>query len=31
MLCDNLKGVKWGGGRQVQEGGDVCMPEADAC
>ena len=32
MLCDNLEG--WdevGGGREVQEGGDVCIPLADLC
>ena len=32
MLCDNLEG--WdevGGGREVQEGGDVCIPRADLC
>ena len=32
MLCDNLKG--WdgvGGGREVQEGGDICIPMADSC
>ena len=31
MLCDNLEG--WdgvGGGRGVQEGGDMCTPVADA-
>ena len=30
--CDNLEG--WdevGGGREVQEGGDVCIPMADLC
>ena len=32
MLCDNLEG--WdgvGGGRKVQEGGDMCVPVADSC
>ena len=32
MLCDNLKG--WdgvGGGREVQKGGDICIPVADSC
>ena len=32
VLCDNLEG--WdgvGGGREVQEGGDMCMPMADSC
>ena len=32
MLCDSLEG--WdgvGGGREVQEGGDVCIPMADSC
>ena len=31
-LCINLEG--WdgeGGGREVQEGGDVCIPMADSC
>ena len=31
-LCDNLKG--WdglGGGKEVQEGGDVCTPMTDSC
>ena len=31
MLCD-LEGVGWvGGGREVQEGGDICMPMTDLC
>ena len=32
MLCDNEEG--WdgvGGGREVQEGGDVYIPMADSC
>ena len=32
MLCDNLDG--WdgvGGGREVQEGGDICIPVVDSC
>ena len=32
MLCDNLEG--WdvvGGGKEVQEGGDICIPVADLC
>ena len=32
MLCDNLEG--WdaeGGGREVQQGGDICVPVADSC
>ena len=31
-LCDNLQG--WdgvGNGRGDQEGGDICVPEADSC
>ena len=31
-LCDNLEG--WdgmGGGRDVQEGGDMCIPMVDSC
>ena len=32
VLCDNLEG--WdgvGGGREVQQGGDLCVPMADSC
>ena len=32
VLCDNLEG--WdgvGGGRNIQEGGDICLPVADSC
>ena len=32
VLCDNLAG--WdgeGGGRKVQEGGDICISMADSC
>ena len=32
MFCDNLEG--WdgvGGGREVQQGGDLCVPMADSC
>ena len=32
ILCDNLRG--WagvGGGREVLEGGAICMPVADSC
>ena len=30
LLCDNLEG--WdGGGREVQEGGDISIPMADSC
>ena len=31
-LCDNLPG--WDGveaGKEVQEGGDICIPMADSC
>ena len=28
LLCDNLDGV--GGGREVQEGGDICIPMANS-
>ena len=31
MLCDDLEG--WdgvGGGRELQEGGDICIPMADS-
>ena len=31
VLCDNLEGWNGeGGGREVQEGGDTCMPMADS-
>ena len=31
-LCDNLDGWEGvGGGREVQEGGDMCTPMADSC
>ena len=29
MLCDHLDGV--GGGKEVQEGGDICIAMADSC
>ena len=30
-LCDNLEGwEKVGGGRDVQEGGDICIPMANS-
>ena len=32
MLCDNLE--EWnglGGGREVQEGGGICIAMADSC
>ena len=32
MLCDHLEG--WdgvGGGREVQEGGGICIPMLDSC
>ena len=29
VLCDYLEG--WDGGREVQEGGDICIPMADSC
>ena len=34
MLCDNLEGGMEcirGGGREVQEGGDMYIPIADSC
>ena len=32
MLCDNLKGLGWvGGGKEVQEGDEICIPMADSC
>ena len=32
MLCDNLEGWdREGGGREVQEGGDIRIPLADSC
>ena len=31
-ICDNLEGWEGeGGGRWVQEGGDMCIPMADSC
>ena len=31
-LCINLEGWDWGGdGREVQKGGDMCIPMADSC
>ena len=31
-LCDNLEGWESvGGGKEVQEGGDMCIPMADSC
>ena len=31
-LCINLAGWDWeGDGREVQEGGDICLPMADSC
>ena len=30
LLCDNMRGAGWGGGgREVQEGRDMCIPTAD--
>ena len=32
MLWDNLEGWNGeGGGKDIQEGGDICMPMADSC
>ena len=32
MLCDiPEKWVGVGGGREIQEGGDICIPMADSC
>ena len=32
VLCDSLElGDRAGGGREVQEGGDMCIPMADSC
>ena len=32
VLCDNLDGRDgMGGGKEVQEGGDKCIPTADLC
>ena len=31
-LCINLEGWHWeGDGREVQKGGDMCIPMADSC
>ena len=27
MLCEDLQGVGCGGGREAQEGGDICVPK----
>ena len=32
MFCDNPEGLdEVGIGREVQEGGDICVPMADSC
>jgi len=32
VFCDNLEGQQgMGGGREVHEGGDICIPMADSC
>ena len=36
MLCDNSAGgqwgrIEWGVGKEVQEGGDMCILTADSC
>ena len=32
VLCDNLEGWNGeGGGSGFQEGGDICIPNADSC
>ena len=32
MLCDNPDWWDWvGGGREVQEGEEICIPMADSC
>ena len=34
MLCDKLEGgmgPELGSGREIQEGGEVCMPMPDSC
>ena len=32
MVCDNLEGSDGVGfGREIQEGGDICIPMADSC
>ena len=30
MLCDDLEGWDWLGGREVREGRDICIPVADS-
>ena len=31
-LCINLEGWDWeGDGREIQKGGDICIPMADSC
>ena len=31
MLCDNPRGMGWGGGGGGSEGGDICVLVADSC
>ena len=31
MFYDNLEGQGVEGGREFQEGGDICIPVADSC
>jgi len=32
VFCDNIKGWnRVGGWKEVQEGGDICVPVADSC
>ena len=32
VLCDKIEGRDGvGGGRETQEGGDICIPMADSC
>ena len=32
MICDNLEGKGGvGSGREIQEGGDTCIPMTDSC
>jgi len=30
VLCDDLTGVLWEGGKEAQEGGDICIHMADS-
>ena len=31
VLYDDLEGWNWRGRREIQEGGDICVPLANSC